>query len=526
MGFSVIFDCYTDEPSGYGVRPFLGSHQIHLSQALQKRGIRHKYVTIEDVRYNRNTLSGESVENPYSRELLHTTKNRDRAIELINGADTVYIVMGCFVDYEYFSSVPPKSDEVYSFVKRSKAKKVLFFVSADGGSINSLKNFGLVSAVDHLEPGNAYRYVLEGPPAEGSDFTLPNYGLLATFSNCPAPIVEQLHYPVIAEIETGSGCNTPTCSFCIEAVRKHRTQYREPQDIIGQVRALYDDGVRHFRLGRQPNFYHYQHSSVKKLEELLDGIRSGCPDIETLHIDNVNMTDVLKPHGEEFTRLIAGYCTAGNVAPFGIESFDGDVRSTTNIGGTADEVIRAMEIINKHGQFRDQTGFPRFLPGVNLIYGLPGQSAKTHEINLAYLRKILEMGLQSQRLFFRLMTRPSGVSFANGPEESEEYRRWSNEIVDTYVLPMQRVVYPEGTVLKGFREAIFRDGHMFFRTMGTCSIRAKRSSSGFLKPYDYYDIEVKGHLGPRLLDAEIVRQQTTSGPWPKPCGALDPDAVE
>jgi radical SAM superfamily enzyme with C-terminal helix-hairpin-helix motif len=47
----VIFDCYTDEPSGYGVRPYLGTHQIHLSQALSHLGVDHVYLTIDDLRY-------------------------------------------------------------------------------------------------------------------------------------------------------------------------------------------------------------------------------------------------------------------------------------------------------------------------------------------------------------------------------------------------------------------------------------------------------------------------------------------
>ncbi len=50
-GGIVILDCYTDEPSGYGVRPYLGTHQIHLSQALAYRGLPHIYLTIDDLRY-------------------------------------------------------------------------------------------------------------------------------------------------------------------------------------------------------------------------------------------------------------------------------------------------------------------------------------------------------------------------------------------------------------------------------------------------------------------------------------------
>jgi len=70
--------------------------------------------------------------------------------------------MGCFVDYEYFSAVPPKGDEVYKYLKNTKAKKILFYVM---GTLTGISPRFLTSELrdilDIVEHGNTYRLVLE-----------------------------------------------------------------------------------------------------------------------------------------------------------------------------------------------------------------------------------------------------------------------------------------------------------------------------------------------------------------------------
>ena len=60
------------------------------------------------------------------------------------------------------------------------------------------------------------------------------------------------------------------------------------------------------------------------------------------------MNSVVEPHGREFVKLVVDCCTDGNVAPFGIESFDDDVRKATRIYGAAGKIIKAIEIINEY----------------------------------------------------------------------------------------------------------------------------------------------------------------------------------
>lgn len=501
-GNTVILDCYTDEPSGYGVRPYLGIHQLHLSQALRSQGLDHYYLTIDDLRYCSRGILGDSENTDLS--TYNRTRNCDDALRILHDAEIIYIVMGCFVDYSYFSSIPPKSDEVYGYLKGTEGRKILFYVLGTVGGISpDYQNSPLSTIIDRVEFGNTYRFVLEGSSSsEGSGLLDPNYDALDRISACETPIIPQLRYPIIAEIETGTGCNTPFCTFCIESVRALKVVFRDPESIIKQIKCLYDSGVRHFRLGRQPDFYHYQKQDVRQMERLLAGIREACPDIEMLHIDNANITSVITKKGTEITKLIVCYCTSGNIAPLGVESFDSRIKRAIRKVGTSEQALKAVEVINEYGQVRGDDGLPTLLPGINLIYGLPGQTEVTHRINLEYLDRILTSEWMTRRLFFRKMTCPAGVSFSGGPTANEEYNTWFNDILERYVMPMQTRVYPIGTVLKDFREIVWKNGDSYLRKLATCSDRvAVRNKK--LEPYRSYDIRVTENLGYRLLAGEI-----------------------
>jgi len=498
----VILDCYTDEPSGFGVRPYLGTHQIHLSQALSFLGINHYYLTIDDLRFCSRGIQNDSENTDLT--TYNLTENYKNAISILHKAKTIYIIMGCFVEYHYFSTIPPKSDEVYIFLKETSARKILFYVLGTESALDSsYSKSSLSKIIDHVEFGNTYRFVLEKSKERIVGLINPNYGLLDKISSVEPSIISQLRYPVIAEIETGTGCNTGSCTFCIESVRCLNPIYRAPESIAKQVKCLYDAGIRHFRLGRQPNFFHYQNQNTFLMEKLLSRIREDCPQLETLHIDNANASSVITKEGIEITKLIVRYCTPGNIAPLGIESFDPKIRKIIKKPVTNKQILRAIEIINQYGQLRGKDGFPHLLPGINLIYGLPGQKESTHETNLIYLEKILDNGWQSRRLFFRKMTRPSGISFGEGPQSNQEYDKWFQEIKKMYVMPMQSRVFPQDTVLKGFREVVVKNGDSYLRTLGTCSIRVMVEGKK-LDAYGFYNIRITENLGYRLLKGEVV----------------------
>jgi len=506
---SIILDCYTDEPSGYGVPPYLGTHQIHLSQALNKFNVEHSYLTIDDLRYNEESSTDKSTAN--------TTINKIKSKELISNAEIIYIVMGCFIDYEYFNALPPKSDEVYEFLKDTKAKKVLFYVMGTKEGISEeYKNSKLSTIIDEFTHGNTYRFIADyfsikkNAINEGCDENLiaPDYLLLSEISSAKVSI--EFENDIIAEIETGTGCNTPFCKFCIESVRSPKVTYRTPSSIIDQVQTLYAAGVRYFRLGRQPNFFHYAKQDVVKLEELLYGIRASCPDIKMLHIDNANIVNVISQKGIEFTKLICKYCTSGNISPFGIESFDNNVRKLNGVVGTSNQVLKAIEIINRFGNERDETGYHKLLPGINLIHGLIGETQETHDLNMKFLEIIQSEGFLTRRLYYRSMTRPTGVSFEDGPLRDNDYETNFNDIVENYVLPMQEKVYPKGIVLSGQKEVSKTKSGYSCRAFGTCPIKINLIGNVDIEQLNSeFKVEVTNNvLSYRRLEGKIVKETT------------------
>ena len=52
MKYDVIVDCYTDEPSGLGVPPFLSVHSRYIAGSLEEQKRKYYYLTIDDLRYS------------------------------------------------------------------------------------------------------------------------------------------------------------------------------------------------------------------------------------------------------------------------------------------------------------------------------------------------------------------------------------------------------------------------------------------------------------------------------------------
>lgn len=501
--YDVILDCYSDEPSGYGVPPFLGVHQRYISGALDYLNRRHFYVTIDDLRYvkgkKREVLPGNT-----NVATVNLTNNADQTASLLDGANTVHIVVGCFVDYEYVSAIPPRASELYELIKDFKARKVLYYVL--GGSEELPSRFtasSLFKAVDEVVIGLSYNYLLKGQTASFA----PNYGLLSEITKMGTSIIKQIDLPRIIEIESMIGCDWAKCSFCIEQVRGYPVIFRKTEDIVLEVVALYNSGARYFRIGRNPNFYYYMKQDVSAMEALLYGIRSQCPELRVLHIDNVNPESVVTPQGREITKLIVRYCTSGNIAPFGIESFDPVVREKNALNATVPEILEAIEIMNQYGQEKGEDGNPRFLNGINLIYNLPGQRPETHAYNLNHLSQIMDKGLQTQRLFFRRYTSPLGISMEESKmaRDREQYENWKQQIYQNYTVPMLERIFPSGSILKNARVEKWKDGNSVLRQLGTCPNRIVVKDT-LLPIGSEHDIVVQNVLEHRtLLGKPLVR---------------------
>ncbi len=502
MSYAVIIDCYTDEPSGLGVPPYLSVHSRYIAGVLKNQNIKYYYLTIDDLRY----ANGEDhFDNSYNKRIINKTKNANNVVNILKNAINIYVVMGCFVKYEYVSAEPPTFAEVENLLNifcSKKTNKLLFY--SLGGSELTRENIKRTVPSDLFNEtifGNTYNYFL----GETIHKFKPNYDKLRQIAIDSSSVLQQIDRPVIIEIETATGCNrNPGCTFCIEGMRGLPLQFREKEDIIDEIKSLYDSGASYFRLGRQPNFYAYKNCDTKEIEALFKGIWSACPNIKTLHIDNVSPHNVNTYEGEKITKIVAKYTTSGNITPFGIESFDPIVREKCNLNGSLEDIHKSITIINKYGKGRGQNGLPKLLPGINIIYGLDGQNENTLKHNLENLKKILNSGNLVRRVFVRKLTSPYGEQFDNyNDEDLKEFNTWSKTIEKDFIVPMLKKVFPIGLEISDLRMEMYKDGNSILRQMGTCPVRVVILNKK-LKLDEFYKVKVVGYIGNRTIIGDII----------------------
>lgn len=450
--------------------------------------------------------SGErNFDNSYNKRIINRTKNCDKVEEILSQASNIYVVMGCFVKYEYVSAEPPTFREVENLLNKfaNKAIKKILFYSLGGNELTkeNIRNTVPKNLFYEIVFGNTYNYFV----GEAGNKFKPNYDKLKTISIASSSILDQLRRPLVIEIETATGCNRkPGCTFCIEGMRGLPLQFRNQEDIVNEIKSLYDRGALYFRLGRQPNFYAYMDCNPEKIEDLFKEIWRNCPKIKTLHIDNVSPHNVNTSEGIKITEIVAKYTTSGNITPFGVESFDPIIREKCNLNGSIDDIHKSIEIINKYGKTRGKNGVPKLLPGINIIYGLDGQNYNTLEHNLNNFKKILDSGNYVRRVFVRKLTSPYGEQFDKYTEEElEQFNNWTKTIEKSFIIPMLKKVFPIGLEIDELRMEMYKNGDSILRQMGTCPIRVVIKNKE-LELDKFYKIKVVGYIGNRTIVGEII----------------------
>ncbi len=497
--YDIIIDCYTDEPSGLGVPPYLSIHSRYLAGSLTKLNRKYYYLTIDDLRY----ANGEELDLPFSfnKRVLNTTKNKDDVVELIRNSSNLYIVMGCFVKYNYISAEPATFEELKALLNIFHKKAILFYSL---GSDNMLQSKVLSYIPKELFSdvyfGNSYNYFF----AQKDNYK-PNYHLLADISVMSSSILEHISRPLIMEIETAVGCDRkPGCTFCIENMRNIPVEYRKTKNIVNEIKSLYNKGSYFFRLGRQPNFYSYMNCHPYKIKKLLKSILKECPNIKTLHIDNTSPHSIATKKGQKITKIISKYCTSGNIGPIGVESFDENVRQQCNLNGTISDIHRSIEILNKYGAHKGNDGMPIFLPGLNIIYGLPGQTSSTLQNNLENLQQILSKDLYVRRVFVRKLTSPFGEQFDDSDiDYNIEFDEWKKTICNEFSIPMLEKIYPINHKLYELRMEMYEDGNSILRKMGTCPVRILVKNKK-LELDKFYNVKIVNHITDRTLEGIII----------------------
>jgi len=479
---TIILDCYTDEASGLGVPPNLGTYPRYMAGYLDTIGEEWIYLTVDDLRAHVFGTLDNKVKTDI-RRYNFTTNDVGAALE---EADTIIVILGMHVPGKYLSAVPGTLTEVYRMLGDFKGERILTGPSVmgtiSGGA--QIHKKGDLDFFDRIEPYNF------------------SYDQIADFSLKGARLFTCIKGYRIIEIETSRGCPRK-CSFCTEPL-KAKMAYRENKDVVNEIKAHYDLGARYFRLGKQTDFY-----LSKDGVGMLRDIREACPDIEVLHIDNVNPQMVLGKRGKELTKAIVEHCTSGNIAAFGVESFDPVIVRDNNLVTTPEQTFEAIKIINEIGAARGENGMPKFLPGINIIFGLKSETKHSNDHNISWLKRIMDDGLLLRRINVRQVGIFEGTAMAEVgrkflSKNKKYYWKWRNAIRQEIDSPMLHKLVPVGSVLKDVIMEVHDGNTTFGRQIGTYPLIV--GVKGRLDLGRFYDISVTKHML-RSVTGEVVNEK-------------------
>jgi radical SAM superfamily enzyme with C-terminal helix-hairpin-helix motif len=500
-----IIDCYTDEPSGLGVPPYLGTYPRYIVGAIEKLKEEYKYLRIDDLRFTYKN-NKEEINRKTNISINNLSQNFKETEEILSNADFIIVIAGMHTPGKYLTANPGSIKEVSLLIEKFNGTKIITGPAAfaslfSGGQklSDNYKNF-LEENFDYVVSGDLWG--LLNKIIKGEDFN-PNlkfsYNELKEIAPLGAGILKQINQPYMLEIETAKGCPRKNhCSFCLEPL-KNQVAFRDYKDILDEVKELNKNGGEHFRLGKQADFYSYP--QIKELLTELDKLK-----LKTLHIDNVDPASVVSKKGEEITKLICKYCSEGNVAAFGVESFDPKVIKANNLHSHPQTIIKAIEIINKYGQKRGKKGLPLFLPGINLLLGLINENKETLNINLESLKEIFDKGLLLRRINIRQVdifpnTQMSEIGSKFIRKNKKHYFSFKRKVREEIDFKMLEKVFPKGIILKDVYMEVFDGNHTFGKQLGTYPIVVGINKRVKLK--EFYEVKIIKHQL-RSLTGEVL----------------------
>lgn len=504
---AAILDCYTVEPSGLGVPPYLSTYARAAYGALVKAfpGADVRYLTIDDVRW---CLNGGRpyTQPPLSDPLTYSaTASRAEALKILADAVITVVIAGDAVPSVHLQAQNGSVEDIAKALARTGARRVLLGPLAASVLREPGRYAGLFDAV-HTHT------VTSADLGAGSRAAAP-YTRLAADRVPFDRLIGQLGWRPVAEVELYRGCTRRRfCSFCNEPVKASHVTFREPADVLDEIAALYAAGVHNMRLGQQACFFSYLNRDAAAIERLLADIRERCPDLEVLHIDNADPLAVACRTGATIARLVARYCSEGNCAPMGIESFDPAVITTNALTCTPEVLMRAIANVNEAGAHIGPRGLPVLLPGLNLIYGLPGETHRTHYENLAGLVRILDQGYLCHRINVRQARTYPSTPLATmqqlQPPSAEHFDTWKADISYVFDQPMKQRVYPSGHTIPGLHSFFVTTRGTWHRRLGSYSIQVVER--GTARPLlEDADLTVTDHE-PRYLIGERNAAANTS----------------
>ena len=493
---AIILDGYVDEPACFGVPPYISPYPRYVAGALVESGFAESdisYYTIDTVR-----ASGKSL------------------TEQFKSADVLILISGVTVPGKYLKGTPITAEEIRAVFSLFDGIKILggpirLGYSKEGGVAASGLSFLPKDVTVAQKDIESYVY-----DTFSDRFLAHSYRTteeIARWSLKGAFIVSQHpDFPnLICELETYRGCGRKKhCSFCTEAFYG-RPDFREEDDIIAEAAQLYKTGIRHFRIGRQPDLFAYKgiddggailKPNPSAIEKLYSGIRHAAPDLKTLHMDNGNPITIAKypVEARQILETIVRYHTPGDVIAMGMESADPAVIAANGLKATPEQVLSAIRLVNEVGAIYGENGMPEILPGLNFVYGLLGETKKTYQLNYDFLKQVYDEGLMVRRINLRQVMVFSKTPLSDGHvsdfKNEKLFRAHKEQVRKTIDLPMLRRIVPIGTVLKDvFAETENMDAGSkpltFGRQFGTYPLLVAVPDK--IELNRFYDILVTGH---------------------------------
>ncbi len=452
---ALLVDGYVDEPAQFGVPPYLSVYARYVFAIARRCGYDVSYVTIDELR------------------------KAD-----LPSHDLLLVIGGVTVPGNYLGGTPMTVEEAQDIAERSQASsKILIGSMAE----YAMSRSGGIAVRKENIPGydfrlwKGYERKLYEILCDEKVYT-ERYEFITTFVEWSAELLEQhpLFPDLMCEIELGMGCERKIhCSFCTEPLWGKFVS-RRVEDVVNEIKVLYEAGARHFRLGRISNIFAYAFNgrpNIEALMKLYAGIREAAPNLKTLHTDNANpaymysyLNDV-----EKMIEVVTRYNTPGDVLSMGVESFDKKVVSRNNLKILLPQLLEVLKMVNDVGA-QCVNGVPRILPGINLLFGLPAESKETYRINLESMLKIFDEGLLIRRVNVRkAMAFPGTPLFymLNGkaPKVNEAmYRHFKYVLRRDFDAPMLKKVFPRGTILKDVIIEKTNGGMSYGRQLGTYAI--------------------------------------------------------
>lgn len=493
---AVIVDCYTVEPSGLGVPPYLSTYARTTFAALKRAlpGANVRYLTIDDVRW---CLNGGRpfTEPPLSDQLTYSaTVNRCEALQILAGAQLLVVIAGDAVPSVHLQARNGSPEEIGQLLAIARGLRVLVGPLATQ-ILNGQQSSGCRFDAVHTHTVTSAE-LLAGSRVAAA------YELLAADRVPYEELIAQLCWQPVAEVELYRGCTRRRfCSFCNEPVKSPLVNFRDPADVLDEIDSLYAAGVRAFRLGQQTCFFSYLHRDADAIGRLLAQVREKCPELDVLHIDNADPLAVASPAGAKIARLVAQYCTEGNCAPMGIESFDPAVIEANTLTCTPQILLRAVANINEAGAHAGPRGLPVLLPGLNLVYGLPGETHRTHYENLSWLVRILDAGYLCHRLNVRQARTYPGTELSTRQNASvpslQHFETWKADASYVFDQPMKQLVYPAGMMIGGLHSFFVTSRGTWHRRLGSYPIQVVEADK-IRRLFEDAGLVVTGHE-PRYL---------------------------